>query len=123
MRRCLPLAFFLLAGPALALSHFQANRIHIFTPAGCPAAYNPVWITLGAGQAAPGFHNVTAPQFDEIGALLTGNQPGQTEAALTSQPGACGLIASFYENASPAGAWPIPAEKLPQLLAILNGNG
>jgi hypothetical protein len=124
MRAAALLALWLLsAAPALALSHLQANRIHLFNPGSCAQSTGPLWVTLGTGQPAPGFINVNAPGFDEIGALVSGGTPGQPEAALAAQDQACGVIASFYQNAAPVGAWLVPAGKLPQLLSILNLNG
>ena len=108
---------------AWALGHGQANRIHIYNPGPCAQPTGPLWVTFGTGRPAPGFVNVTAPGFDEIGALLTGNMPGETDAVLQAQTPACGVIASFYENATPVGAWVVPLDKLPQLISILNRNG
>ncbi len=124
MRQAALLAAWLLGtGPALALSHLQANRIHLFNPGACAQPTGPLWLTIGTGQPAPGFINVNTPGFDEIGALISGGAPGQAEATLAGQTPACGVIASFYENATPVGAWVVPAQKLPQLLSILNLNG
>ncbi|HTQ72645.1 MAG TPA: hypothetical protein VMH92_14255 [Acidocella sp.] len=124
MRAAALLAAWLLgSAPALALSHFQANRIHLFNPGACAQPTGPVWLTIGTGQPAPGFINITAPAFDELGALLAGGQPGEAEATLAGRTEACGVIASFYENASPIGAWVVPEAKLAQVLAILNLNG
>lgn len=123
MKLSLCLAAWLLgAAPALALTHLQANRIHLFNPGACAQPTGPLWVTLGTGQPAPGFINVTIPGFDEIGALVA-TGPGVPEADLAGQTPACGVIASFYENATPAGAWVVPPAKLGQILAILNLNG
>lgn len=123
MKIALCLAVWLLgAAPALALNHLQANRIHLFNPALCAAATGPLFITLGTGQPAPGFINVNAPGFDEIGALVA-TGPGLPEATLAGQTPACGVIASFYQNATPVGAWVVPPEKLGEILSILNLNG
>lgn len=124
MKKAALIGFWLLGtAPALALNHLQANRIHIFTPGSCATGLNPLWVTIGTGQAAPGFHNITAPQFDEIGALLSGGQPGESEAELSKATAECGAIASFFQNGAPAGAWPVTADKIPQIQAILNNNG
>ena len=123
MRAALTLAAWLLgAAPALALNHLQANRIHLFNPGQCVQPTGPLWVTLGTGQPAPGFINVNVPGFDEIGALVA-TGPGLPEAALAGQTPACGVIASFYENATPAGAWAVPPAKLGEILSILNLNG
>lgn len=120
---CCLAAWVLGSAPALALNHQQANRIHLFNPRACAAPTGPLWITLGSGQPAPGFINVNSPGFDEIGALVSGAGASMPEAVLAAQTPACGVIASFYENAKPIGAWGVPAQKLPQLLSILNLNG
>lgn len=108
---------------ALAVNHTQANRIHLFNAGQCAQPTGPLWITLGAGQPAPGFINVNIPGFDQIGALLTGAMPGQSEAVLQAQAPACGVIASFYENGSSVGSWMVQPDKLPQLISILRLNG
>ncbi|MGE4481643.1 hypothetical protein [Acidocella sp.] len=124
MRTAALLVLWLLgAAPALALSHLQANRIRLFNPGQCAKPTGPLWITIGTGQPAPGFINVNPPGFDEIGALVSGAVPGTPEATLAGQTPTCGVIASFYENATPVGAWVVPADKLPQLLSILRLNG
>ncbi|MBU6420152.1 MAG: hypothetical protein KGQ79_10575 [Proteobacteria bacterium] len=123
MRHALCLALWLLgAAPALALSHLQANRIHLFNPGQCAQPTGPLWIVIGAGQPAPGFINVNVPGFDQIGALVA-TGPGMSESTLAGQTPACGVIASFYENATPVGAWVVPPGKLGQILSILNLNG
>ncbi|MDE1896737.1 MAG: hypothetical protein KGH91_06655 [Rhodospirillales bacterium] len=123
MRTVLCLAAWMLgAAPALALNHLQANRIHLFNPGSCAQPTGPLWVVIGTGQPAPGFINVTVPGFDEIGALVA-TGPGATEATLTGQTPACGVIASFYQNATPAGAWGVPPAKLGEILSILNLNG
>jgi hypothetical protein len=123
MRAAACLAVWLLgAAPAFALSHLQANRIHLFTPRQCANPTGPLWITVGTGQPAPGFINVNNPGFDEIGALVA-TGPGVPEATLAGQTPACGVIASFYENAKPIGAWVVPQNKLGELLSILHLNG
>ncbi|WBO60079.1 hypothetical protein GT370_04315 [Acidocella sp. MX-AZ03] len=71
----------------------------------------------------PGFVNVTAPGFDQIGALVSGNGPGQSEAVLAAQSPGCGVIAGFYHEGTPVGAWIVPPAKLPELVAILKANG
>lgn len=114
---------FLGIGTALAMNHFQADRIHLFNPGQCGRPTGPLWIIVGHGQPAPGFINVDGPGFDQIGALLTGNIPAETEAELRAQTPACGVIASFYRNAQPVGAWLVPADKLMQLISILKRNG
>lgn len=124
MKRALSFALWLLtAAPALAISHFQADRIHIFNAGSCAAPTGPLWITIGTGMAAPGFVNVTAPGFDQIGALVSGNGPGQSEAVLAAQSPGCGVIAGFYREGTPVGAWIVPPAKLPELVAILKANG
>ncbi len=123
MKNTLCLTLWLLgAAPALALNHLQANRIHLFNPAPCAQATGPLWITLGTGQPAPGFINVNVPGSDAIGALVA-TGPGAAEATLAGQTPACGVIASFYENATPVGAWVVPPARLGQFLSILNLNG
>lgn len=108
---------------ALAINHTQANRIHLFNAGQCAQPTGPLWITLGTGQPAPGFINVNAPGFDQIGALLTGSMPGQSEAAVQAQAPGCGVIASFYENGTSVGSWLVPTDELPQLISILRLNG
>lgn len=108
---------------ALAINHTQANRIHLFNAGQCTKPTGPLWIAIGTGQPAPGFININAPGFDQIGALLSGATPGQSEAALQAQAPACGVIASFYENATSVGAWLVPTDKLLQLISILRLNG
>ncbi len=123
MRPILCLAVWLLGvAPALALNHLQANRIHLSNPGHCAQPTGPLWITIGTGQPAPGFINVNTPGFDEIGALAA-TGPGLPEAVLAGQTPACGVIASFYEDATPAGAWLVPPAKLSEILSILNING
>lgn len=109
--------------PALAITHLQADRIHLFNPGPCNRPTGPLWITIGTGQPAPGFINVDSPGFDQIGALLTGNMPAEAEARLRAQTAPCGVIASFYENATPVGAWVVAPDKLLQLISILRRNG
>lgn len=113
----------LVAAPALAITHLQANRIHLFNAGHCGKPTGPFWLTIGSGQPFPGFINVTPPAFDQIGALITGSQRSEPEGVLARQSPACGIIASFYKNGAPIGAWPVPENELPQLLAILNING
>lgn len=108
---------------AWAMSHGQANRIHIYNAGPCAQPTGPLWVTWETGRPAPGFINVTAPGFDQIGALLTGNAPGEPESALQAQTPACGVIASFYDNATPVGAWVVPPDKLLPLISILKRNG
>lgn len=115
-------AWLLSAAPALALSHLQANRIHMFNAGQCNRPTGPLWITIGTGQPAPGFINVNEPGFDEIGALVA-TGPSTPEDTLAGQTPACGVIASFYENAKPVGAWVVPPAKLGEILSILNLNG
>lgn len=115
-------AWLLGAAPALAVNHLQANRIHIFNPGQCAQPTGPLWITIGTGQPAPGFINVNSPGFDQIGALVA-TGPGEPEAPLAGQTPACGVIASFYQNAKPIGAWVVPEAKLGEVLSILNLNG
>ena len=123
MKAALTLAAWLFgAAPALALSHLQANRIHLFNPGGCAQPTGPLWVTIGTGQPAPGFINVNVPGFDEIGALVA-TGPGLPEAALAGQIPACSVSASFYETATPLGAWAVPPAKLGEILSILNLNG
>jgi hypothetical protein len=123
MRQIFCLAIWLLgAAPALALSHLQANRIHLFNPAKCAQPTGPLWIVIGTGQPAPGFINVNTPGFDQIGALIA-TGPGMPETILAGQTPSCGVIASFYENATPVGAWVVPPAKLGQFLSILDLNG
>lgn len=105
---------------AWALNHLQANRIHIYNPGQCSRPTGPLWIQPGTGQAVPGFVNVNVPEFDQIGALLTGNVLAQPEAVLQEKTPPCGIIASFYKNAAPVGAWIIPPDKLDQFISILN---
>lgn len=113
----------LMALPAAALSHLQANRIHLLNAGSCSRPTGPMWITLGNGQPPPGFINVDAPGFDQIGALLTGSQPGTPESVLMAHEPGCAVIASFYENAQALGAWVVPPDKLLQLISILRSNG
>ncbi len=108
--------------PALAINHFQANRIRMFNPGQCSKPTGPLWITIGTGRPAPGFINVNVPGFDEIGALVA-TGPSTPEAALAGRTPACGVIASFYENAKPVGAWVVPDSKLGEILSILNLDG
>lgn len=112
-----------LCAPALALTHLQANRIHVLNAGSCPRPTGPLWITLGSGQPAPGFINVDVPAFDQIGALLTGSLPAEPLPVLQSQNPGCTVIASFYENAQAVGAWVVPPGKALQLLSILQRNG
>lgn len=109
--------------PAFALNHLSANRVHLYTPGSCAAPLNPLWLTLGLGRAAPGFHNLTDPQFDQIAALVTGNGPATPEARLAAQMPNCGVIAAFYQDATQVGAWPVPEQDLPLLNAIISQNG
>lgn len=111
------------APSALAMTHLQADRIHLFNPGQCSRPTGPLWITINAGQAAPGFINVDSPGFDQIGALLSGSTPAESETGLRVHTPACGVIASFYENATPVGAWVVPPDKLLQLISILRRNG
>lgn len=111
------------APAAWAMGHADANRIHIYNAGPCNRPTGPLWVTFESGRPAPGFINVTAPGFDQIGALLTGNIPGTTAAALQAQTPACGIIASFYKTATPVGAWIVPPDKLLQLISILKRNG
>lgn len=108
---------------ALAMNHFMADRIHVFNPGVCSRPTGPLWITLGSGQPAPGFINVNGPGFDQIGALVTGNMPAEPEATLAAQSSACSVIASFYHDGTPVGAWVVPPDKLLQLISILQING
>lgn len=108
---------------AWALSHLQANRIHIYNAGQCSQPTGPLWVETGTGQAAPGFIKVNAPGFDQIGALLTGNIPAQPDAVLREHAPSCGIIASFYQNAMPVGAWIVPTDRLEQLVSILKQNG
>lgn len=108
---------------ARAMNHYQADRIHLFNPAQCSRPTGPLWIIVSKGQPAPGFVNIDGPGFDQIGALLTGNIPAETEAQLRAQTPACGVIASFYKNAQPVGAWLVAPSKLGQLISILKRNG
>lgn len=108
---------------ALAINHFQADRIHVFNPGECSRPTGPLWISLGSGQPAPGFININAPGFDQIGALVTGGVPPEPETTLEAQSSACDVIASFYHNGTPVGAWIVPPEKLLQLISILQING
>lgn len=115
--------FVAVAPCALAMTHAQANRIHIYNAGPCTQPTGPMWITTETGQPAPGFINVTAPGFDQIGALLTGNMPAEAASVLQAQTPACGVIASFYENATPVGAWVVSPDKLLPLISILKRNG
>lgn len=108
---------------ARAMNHFQADRIHVFNPGECNRPTGPLWISLGSGQPAPGFININAPGFDQIGALLTGGIPPAPESMLEAQSSACDVIASFYHNGTAVGAWIVPPEKLLQLISILQING
>lgn len=108
---------------AWALNHLQANRIHIYNAGLCSQPTGPLWIEPGTGQAEPGFINVTTPGFDQIGALLTGNIPAQQSSLLQVQAPPCAVIASFYKDAAPVGAWLIPADKLDEFISILKQNG
>lgn len=108
---------------AWAMGHEQANRIHIYNAGPCSQPTGPLWVIFETGRSSPGFINVTAPGFDQIGALLTGNMPGETESVLQAQTPACGVIASFYKNAAPVGAWVVPPDKLLPLISILKRNG
>lgn len=107
---------------AWALSHLQADRIHIYNSGQCSQPTGPFWIEPGTGQAAPGFINVNVPEFDQIGALLTGNVPALPESVLQENTSPCAIIAGFYQNATPVGAWIIPPDKLEQLVSILKQN-
>lgn len=108
--------------PAMALNHLQANRIHLLNAGTCSRPTGPMWITLGDGQPPPGFINIDAPGFDQIGALLTGG-PSTPEAVLMAQEPGCTVIASFYKNAQALGAWIVPPAKLLKIIAILRYNG
>lgn len=108
---------------ARALGHLQANRIHVFNAGVCNQPTGPMWITLGTGQPAPGFINVIPPGFDQIGALLTGNMPAESESELRAQLPACGVIVSFYKDAEIVGSWSVPPDKLLQMISILQRNG
>lgn len=112
-----------LCTPAMALNHLQANRLHLLNAGICTQATGPLWIMLGSGRPAPGFINVDAPGFDQIGALLTGNLPAEPVLVLESQNSGCTVIASFYKNAQAVGAWVVPPSKVRQLLSILQRNG
>ena len=111
------------APSALALNHLQSNRIYLFNPGQCSRPTGPLWITIGTGQAAPGAINVTAPGFDQIAALVTGNVPPETEDELRTQAQPCDVIASFYEAGTPIGAWVVPIGKLYELISILKLDG